>query len=252
VTKTGLCCALATCAQFFTAPAYSSPADAHDGKSRVLEAGARVMQSNAPTEALDIHLHGAHVAKGDPSHQMEAHHFCHQKNRDFAQCALFDGDGANANLIGIEYIISEKLFDTLPAEEKKYWHPHNYEILSGQLIAPGLPQVAEHVLMKEKINSYGKTWHTWNAAPFGMKGDSMPFGEPVLEWSFNRDGEAKPGLIEGRDKRMKVDTAEKRRRRSDLAPMAKPQSGVDALKGKFSRPTVPLEGVVDRDAVEVK
>lgn len=40
---------------------------------------------------------------------------------------------------GLEYIISEKLYNTLPTDEKAYWHPLNYEILSGQLRRPGLP-----------------------------------------------------------------------------------------------------------------
>src|SRR5690606_34897347 len=101
--------------------------------TRVLETGAALLQSNAPVEQLDIHLVGFHPMKDDPSHQMEAHHYCRQVNEDFAQCALFDGDGADAKLNGIEYIISEKLFDGLPDDEKAYWHPHNYEILSGQL-----------------------------------------------------------------------------------------------------------------------
>ncbi len=58
-------------------------------------------------------------------------------NEDFAQCVLFDGNTAEANLHGLEYIISEKVYDTLPPVEQSYWHPHNYEILSGQLVAPG-------------------------------------------------------------------------------------------------------------------
>ena len=57
--------------------------------------------------------------KDSPEDQMEVHHYCHQLNEDFAQCALFDGNTQDANLNGIEYIISEKLFSTLPEEEKK-------------------------------------------------------------------------------------------------------------------------------------
>ena len=40
-----------------------------------------------------------------------------------------------------------------------YWHPHNYEILSCELVMPGLPQTAEKAAIEGKINSYGKTWH---------------------------------------------------------------------------------------------
>ena len=45
--------------------------------------------------------------------------------------------------------ISERLFESLPAEERPSWHPHNYEILSGQLVGPGLPAAAEKALLKK-------------------------------------------------------------------------------------------------------
>ena len=207
-------------------------------KTQVLEAGAAMLQTDSPLEPMTIYLDGFHADKKDPSLQMEAHHFCRQVNEDFAQCVLFDGNTQKANLIGIEYIVSESLFETLPENEKKYWHPHNFEILSGQLIAPGIPQVAEKELMKGKMNSYGKTWHVWNSAPFGRAGDAIPLGEPMLEWSFNHEGEDLPGLVERRDQSLGVNVNEKRRDRDELKPLAKPQSGVDALKGKFSKPTL--------------
>lgn len=164
-------------------------------KTDVLETGSEVLQTKEPFNPMDIYLVGFHPMKEDPEHQMEAHHFCTQVNEDFAQCVLFDGNTEDAKLTGIEYIISEKLFETLPEEEKKYWHPHNYEILSGQLVAPGLPDVAEKELMESKMNSYGKTWHVWSTGNADGEGDELPFGDPMLAWSFNRDGEAKPGII---------------------------------------------------------
>ena len=39
---------------------------------------------------------------------------------------------------------------------RKYWHPHNAEILSGQLVAPGIPEPVEKELMKGKMNSVRK------------------------------------------------------------------------------------------------
>jgi uncharacterized protein DUF1264 len=62
---------------------------------------------------------------------------------------LFDGNTKDANLIGIEYIVSERLFESLPADEQRFWHPHNCESLSGQLIAPGLPEAAEHAFLAQ-------------------------------------------------------------------------------------------------------
>jgi hypothetical protein len=65
--------------------------------------------------------------------------------------------------------------------------------VSGQLVAPGLPEIADKELMRSKMNSSGKTWHTWNIGHGDEGGDTMPLGEPALAWSFNRFGEAARG-----------------------------------------------------------
>ena len=72
---------------------------------------------------------------------MEAHHFCACPNEDVRQCVSYASDKPNARLIGLEYIISDKLFETLPDEEKIYWHSHKYEVQSGtlQVCPPPLP-----------------------------------------------------------------------------------------------------------------
>lgn len=219
--------------------------EAKSAKTKTLETGARILQRNSPLKGFDIYLVGFHPMKDQPEMQMEAHHYCHQMNEDFAQCVLFDGNTKNANMNGVEYIISEKLFASLPEDERKYWHPHNGEILSGQLVAPGLPKVAEKSLMKSKMNSYGKTWHVWNTGHEGQPPDKLPLGDPKLAWSFNRDGEAMPGMVEKRDRKMGLQSAQTRKDRADLQQMARPQSGVDDLKDKFSRQTKDIPGVVD-------
>lgn len=224
------------------------PGEEKSGKTKVLEAGATALQSDGPPDKFNIHLVGIHPMKDDPLHQMDVHHFCHQLNEDFAQCALFDGDGDTARLNGVEYIISEKLFESLPKEERQYWHPHNYEILSGTLVGPGLPQKAEEELMQKKMNSYGKTWHIWNTGTMSQPSDKLPLGEPHLAWSLNRDGEVDPGLSQRREKRLGINSKETRQNRADLKQYAKPQEGVDALQGKFNRPTQSVPGVVDKKA----
>lgn len=241
--------ALGGCGGEEAAPDARPPGADKDVTTRALEAGARVLQTDAPPDALDTYLPGFHPIKDDPAHQMEAHHFCRQVNADFMQCALFDGNGADANLNGIEYIISERLFEQLPAGEQQYWHPHNGEILSGQLVAPGIPEAAEHALMKTKVNSYGKTWHTWDTRATGAHGaGSLPLGPPRLAWSFNRIGELRTGLLAERDRRLGISSPVRAGERRDLVPLARPQEGVDALKGRFPGPTEPIPGVVDKSA----
>ena len=233
-------------AQEKTQPKTAPAGDPKTGKTKTLELGAKTLQSSSPLKPFDVYIAGFHPMKDDPENQVESHHYCHQVNEDFAQCTLFDSNASDANLNGIEYIISEKLFAGLPEQEKKFWHPHNGEILSGQLVAPNLPDAAEKSLMKSKMNSYGKTWHVWNTGREGKPGDKLPLGEPMLAWSLNRDGEALPGLVENRDRRLKINSAEKRKQRADLESLAKPRTGVDALKGKFARPTQDIPGVVEQ------
>lgn len=210
----------------------------------VLEKGAEALQNLKPVRALDYYLDGFHVMKDDVGLVMEAHHFCKDVNEEFTQCVIFDGNTASSNIIGVEYIVSEKLFETLTAEEQQRWHPHNFEILSGQLVMPGLPDVAEKAALKKKMNSYGKTWHIWDTGHVGHPAaDKLPVGEPRLAWSFNRDGESPEELVRERDARMGVNSSEKRKSRADLAELAHPQKGVDALADKLPGAAYPPHGV---------
>ncbi len=213
-----------------------------------LELGANLLQQTTPLKDFDVYVVGFHPAKDDPEMQMEAHHYCRVVNDDLIQCVLFDGNTRDANLIGVEYIVSERLFQALPEPERRFWHPHNFEILSGQLVAPGLPDVAEKALMKKLLNGYGKTWHTWHTGRHdGESGHDLPLGEPMLMWSFNREGECDEAMKQHRNHAMRIDADKKYRERQELVKLARPQSGVDALKDRFPG-SAPIPGVVDVSA----
>jgi len=206
-------------------------------ETQALEAGAKVLQGEGPTDTFNVYLVGFHPLADDPTSVMEAHHYCNQVNEDFAQCVLFDGNTNAANLNGVEYIVSERLFRQLPAEEREHWHPHNYEILSGQLQAPGLTPAAELELMRTKMNSYGKTWHVWHTGPGNA--DDLPLGPSHLAWSFNADEELPQALIEERDRAMGLDTERDRERRQVLIDEARPQRGVNRLAPAFPQRRLP-------------
>jgi hypothetical protein len=244
---TALIVAISACGGGNTQPSSEQTAPGADrtAKTATLETGAHMIQAKAPVEKIAMYLDGFHASKDDPNMQMEAHHYCNQVNEDFAQCILFDGNTAEARMTGVEYIISERTYGTLPAGEKAYWHPHNFEILSGQLRMPGLPDVAEKEALKGKMNSYGKTWHTWMTGTYRGQNDQLPLGPAKLQWSFNYDGEDRPGMVAERDKRMGFDTADERKDRSDLASLAHPQGGVDAMKGMFPNAGGTVQGIAD-------
>ena len=113
------------------APAVTPAGEGKGAWLAALEQGAHLLQSTTPLRGFDVYVVGFHCPKDQPHEQMEAHHYCKVVNDDLLQCVLFDGNTKEANLIGIEYIVSGRLFDTLPESEKDYWHPHNYEVFSG-------------------------------------------------------------------------------------------------------------------------
>ncbi|AOA72425.1 DUF1264 domain-containing protein [Stenotrophomonas rhizophila] len=126
-------------------------------------------------------------------------------------------------LMGVEYIISGKLFAGLPEQEKALWHSHVHEVKSGQLIAPGIPEVAEHERMEKLIHTYGKTWHTWHT---DLDKD-LPRGMPQLMMGFTADGQADPAMVAARDARLGVSSEDKRKRRADI-PEPAIDPGADA------------------------
>src|SRR5690606_21419095 len=110
-------------------------------------------------------------------------------------------------------IISERLFKTLDEEEKKLWHSHHYEVKSGTLIAPGIPEVAEHELMEKLVSTYGKTIHTWHTD----QQRELPIGSPMIMMGFTKDGQLNEELVQERDKRFNISTAEKKKNREDIS-----------------------------------
>ena len=222
-----------------------APGSERTGTTAALETSANLLQSKAPLDEISMYLSGFHAAKDDPQMQMESHHYCDQITEEFAQCVLYDGNTADARMHGLEYIISERLYATLPAEEKAYWHPHNYEILSGTLRLPGVPDAAEKAAMRQKMNSYGKTWHVWMTGMHGKSPDALPVGPPHLAWSFNRDGEARQEMIQARDSRQGLNSTEAREQRADLASLARAQGGVDAMAQAFPGAKPHMGGIRD-------
>jgi hypothetical protein len=150
---------------------------------------------------------------------------------DIRQCLIYDSPDTNARLIGVEYMVSPRIFATLPAEERKLWHTHEYEVKSGMLIMPapaGVPdavwEAAETAEMQDVAPIYGKTYHFWQVD----RGDPVPMGEPQLMGSFVSNESVKvahpaglDSLLEDRNKRFGVDHRQKAKKREGIEPVEK-------------------------------
>ncbi len=192
-------------------------------------AGAKV--DGRPADRFHLYLCAFHVAKADPKFVVEAHHYCMPVGDEVNQCVIFDRTGPNARILGVEYIISDALYRKLPDEEKKYYHPHSYEVLSGLLVAPDLARNASDELMKGLITTWGKTWHTWPDPK-----TALPMGEPLLMWAATGDGQVDPALLAARDKQLGISTEAIRRQRASMGmvPQIPPPASIETLGRQFT------------------
>ena len=214
---------LAACGGDNTASNVKSPGADASAKTKLLETGADILQNKPPVEALNAYLDGFHFYNGNMKAQMEAHHYCSIVNEDVTQCVIYDGNVREAKIMGVEYIVSERIFRTLPPQEKALWHSHVHEVKSGQLIAPGIPGVAEKELMRKLVGTYGKTWHTWHTDLH----KELPLGVPQVMMGFTADGQHDATMVAERDERFGISSEEKRKDRADIpAPPVDP--GADA------------------------
>ena len=198
-----------------------APGTEKSAKSKTLEAGADLLQDKGPLKKINAYLDGFHFYNGNINAQMEAHHYVSQINEDMYQAIMYDGNGEDAKIMGVEYIVSERLFKTLPEDEKRLWHSHHHEVKSGTLIAPGIPEVAEHELMEKLVSTYGKIIHTWHTDQHR----SLPVGAPQIMMGFTKEGQLKPALLSARDKRFNVSSAEKKKNREDIpVPVVDPMA----------------------------
>ncbi|KAF9255766.1 DUF1264-domain-containing protein [Marasmius fiardii PR-910] len=190
-------------------------------KSTILETGAATTQDFQPVKSICAHLNAFHVYANDTSRHVEANHYCSHLNEDVRQCILYDSPGPNARLIGIEYMISPKLYATLPSSERKYWHSHVFEVKSGMLIMPQPSKLvpnsawesAETKEMEVVVELYGKVYHMWQTD----RGDKLPLGEPQLMTSFTDESQFDfEKNVKDRDARFGSDYMRKREIRKEI------------------------------------
>jgi hypothetical protein len=121
------------------------------------------------------HLNAVRHVFDDPSLRIE--HFCKPSDKIMMVCQLYDSNSANATLIGIEYIITQQQYDSLPDREKPYWHAHREEFSPNRAdpMMPELTPEQAQAEMAKMLPTWGKVIITW------MPGDDMPSFPPQVQ-----------------------------------------------------------------------
>ena len=141
-------------------------------------------------------------------------------NDDVRQCLIYDAPTRNARLIGVEYMVTPRIYESFDEEERKLWHSHVYEVKSGMLVMPKgtnlmperLWEEAETKEMETVVGLYGKTYHFWRVE----RGDAVPLGPPQLMMSYTQEGQLNGKLLQDRDERFRVDIERKKKLREHI------------------------------------
>ncbi|MBV9747738.1 MAG: DUF1264 domain-containing protein, partial [Acetobacteraceae bacterium] len=97
-----------------------------------------------------------------------------------------------------------------------------YEVKSGQLVAPGIPELAERAYFADLASTYGKTFHTWQ-----VDRDDFPYGIPQLMMGFTADGQAHEPAVDARDRRLGISWRQRREDRAGI-PMPRVEPGANS------------------------
>jgi len=145
---------------------------------------ARAFTPHNPCNDFYTHLTSVLCDARNPEKQIPVHIYVSHINEDVMQALIMDGESDHARLLGMEYIITPKIFERLNAEERKLWHSLNYLVRSGVLVAPRLPSPLEHTLMKNLAPNYAKAIYMWDeeASPFQL--ESPSFYQHLLMMEF--------------------------------------------------------------------
>lgn len=189
-----------------------TPGDNERTKTKIGEGIASMFQSFAPIRQFSTHICSIHMKQGELQKQIPIHQYISHINEDVMQSVMMDSDRKDARMIGVEYIITEKLFKQLPEDEKKFWHSKGYAAKSGLIVAPRLPWTAEHKLINDMAPTYGKSFVFWD-----KQSDPLPMGPPSITVEPTRDGMVKSDLISWRDSVLGINTEKERKHRADIA-----------------------------------
>lgn len=85
-------------------------------KAKVLDKAASVIQNHDPVNQLDLHLISLPCYTQCMNKHRVTHHYCHHIEPGIWQCVMYDGPNKDSHLIGLEWVITEDKFQTIPEE----------------------------------------------------------------------------------------------------------------------------------------
>jgi hypothetical protein len=129
----------------------------------------------SPVSGYTLHIDASQHYAGHPDEII--HHWCKTYSPSFIECLLYDGDGPNGHMVGVETIVPTSVWKTYPASEQAKWHYHRVEIPKLKVaVMPGLTKAQSQQVVASLLETYGKVWILWDPMTTGGK----PTGDPTI------------------------------------------------------------------------
>lgn len=89
-----------------------------------------------------------------------------ENSSELASCSFFDSNAPHSTVVGVEYVISNADYDSLPQYEKPYWHSHTQEnkYEAADPILSNFSAQESQEMVKNLNGTYGKVFLTWDPA----------------------------------------------------------------------------------------
>jgi len=132
-----------------------------------------IAASTNPSEGFTLHIDADKHYAAHPAERI--HHWCKQISNDFIECQLYASDAPNAQLVGIETIVSPEVHNTFSVEEKRFWHWHTYEVPRVNAALPDLSKDDAAKVVAKILPTYGKVYIIWDPMT-----NPNPVGQPSV------------------------------------------------------------------------
>jgi hypothetical protein len=129
--------------------------------------------SGKPTDGFDLHIDAKYHFPGDG--QVIAHHYCKEISGGLTQCQIYDGEGQDARLVGMEVVVNVETSESFTEEEKALWHYHRDEIPLVEATIQDLPEEEAARIAQGLMETYGKVFLLYDPTM-----QDMPMGEPIV------------------------------------------------------------------------
>jgi len=135
--------------------------------------GAMTPAAKSPAKGFTLHIDALKHFPGDP--KAVAHHWCRPAEGGITECALFDSDAADAQLVGVEVVVPTATWKTYSKTEQALWHYHRVEIPKVSATLPGMSPAEAKKVVDSLLETYGKIYLLWDPT----KG-TAPTGQPSI------------------------------------------------------------------------